>query len=432
MLNLKDLGVAIKQLEEERKINKETLVSAIEETLAAAYKKDYGGVGQIIKCNIDWATGNTEFYQVKKVLSDENILGEDEEYDENNENRVRYNEERHIKVEDAKKIQENIMPQDEISFPLEAKDTFGRIASKTAKNVILQKLREAERSVVIERFAGQEGEIIVGEMQRFERGNIFLNLGQTIAILPFEEQIRGERFRQGERVRAYVLSVDEHAKKGSFIKVSRKDPNFIIKLFEQEVPELQDNSIEVVRIERKAGVRTKLAVKSKDPTIDAIGTMVGQRGVLINTIKNELHNERIDVVEWLDDKKSFVEEAFSPAEINDVSIEGNQAIVTADSSKLWNVVGLHGQNIELTARITDLDITVKDMEGKDIATVEDNEVTFIGEIPEREGRPRRKFEYNEEDKEEEKTEEPKEDENTSDEESDEKIVDVDSESKEEN
>ena len=384
MLNLKNLTEAIKQLEEERRIDRSVLISAIESTLAAAYKRDFAKREQIINCNFDINTGEAEFFQTKKILSDEDILPEDAEYTEDEE-RVRYNEERHIMLEDAKKLQQNVVSGGEINFPLETKDDFGRIASKNAKNVILQKLREAERSIVIERYAEEEGEIVTGEMQRFERGNIFINLGKTIAILPFDQQIRGERFRQGERIRVYVVSVNEHAEKGSFIKLSRSDPRFIIKLFETEVPEMQEGIIKVVKIVREAGVRTKIAVQSSDPSLDPVGVLIGQRGVLINIIKTEVHNERIDVIEYTDNKKEFLEEAFSPNTPSSVEINGNVATVVVDRESLWHVVGYNGINLRMISELVEMDLILKDSDSV-IAEVKDGVVEIIGQLPEREDR----------------------------------------------
>ena len=384
MLDLKILAQVLKQLEEERGISKDALVDAIENTLAAAYKKDFGKTGQIIRTDLNLESGKAEFFQVKKVLDVADILEEGEEVDIDSENpKVRFNEERHIMLEDAKKIQGNISAGEEIVFPLETKSDFGRIAAQTAKQVVIQKLREAERNVVMGEFAEKEGTIVTGEMQRFERGSIFINLGQTIAIMPFEQQIRGERFKQGERIRTYVLKVDDQAKKGSFITVSRSDPRFVVKLFERESPELADGLIETRKVERIPGVRTKIAVSTKDDSIDPVGALVGQRGLLVSTIINELHGEKIDVIEWSDTPEIFLEESFSPANVTVKKIENGKAIVNAEEDQIFAAVGIEGQNIKLVSKFTGHDIDLFGDDGKKYASTENGEVTFVGNLPDK-------------------------------------------------
>ena len=241
MLDLKVMRSALEQLEEERKIPKEKIIEAIEQALAAAYKKDYGKKDQIIRAHFDLDTGKTDFYQVKIVVDEsttrieEDNDSEEEEtgIDEMNEDkkRARYNTERHILLADAKKIKSGIKLDDEITFPLEAKDDYGRIAAQTAKQVIIQRIREAERSSIISEYGEKEEEIVSGIVQKIERGNVFVDFNRVTGILPYNEQIPGEHYRQGQRVRAFLYSVEE-TPRGINLKLSRTHPRFLEKLFE--------------------------------------------------------------------------------------------------------------------------------------------------------------------------------------------------------
>ena len=225
------------------------------------------------------------------------VRQEDEEATSDEDHRSRFNSEQHIMIEDARRIKRDAQLDEEISFPLETREDFGRIAAQAAKQVIMQKVREAERASIIEEYGEREGEIVTGHVQRFERGNLFVDLGRATAILPYDEQIPGERYRQGERVRALLLRVDEGVR-GTFIRLSRSHPRFLTKLFETEVPEMANGIVEVKGIVREPGSRAKIAVFSHDEHVDPVGALVGQRGVRVAVVTSELGGEKIDVVEW--------------------------------------------------------------------------------------------------------------------------------------
>src|SRR3989344_1966204 len=289
LFDLKVINSVLEQLEEERGIAKEKVLEAIEAALATAYKKEYGKKGQIVRAKFDKSTGATEFYQVKIVVDDTKIIirkeGEETERAEGDD-RIFYNPEHHILIDDAKKIKKDAALDDEIIFPLENKGDFGRIASQTAKQVIIQKIREAEKTSVLAEYGEREGQIVSGTVQRIERGNIFVDMGRATGLIPYEEQIPGERYRQGERIRAYLYRVEE-TPRGIFLRLSRSHPKFLEKLFETETPEIVSGTVQIKGIAREAGSRTKIAVASSDPHIDPVGSMVGQRGVRVTTVMSE-------------------------------------------------------------------------------------------------------------------------------------------------
>ena len=342
--------------------------------LASAYKKEYGKKGQIIRADFDIESGKTEFSQIKVVV-DESMLkpenDEDEEEDENTDEsedtRVRFNAEQHIMIEDARRIKKDVELEEEIVFPLESKDDFGRIAAQTAKQTIIQKIREAEKSSVFQEFGSKEGDIIGGTVQRIERGNIFVDLGRATGILPFEEQIRSERYKQGERIRAYLYSVEE-SPKGVFLKMSRSHPQFLRKLFEMEVPEIAGGIVEIKAIVREAGSRSKVAVHSNDEHIDPIGSLVGQRGVRVSTVMSELSGEKIDIIEWSEDPKKFIEDALSPAKIMAISLNDDEktAIVEVSDDQQSLAIGKGGQNVRLAAKLTGWKIDIKGAGGANL------------------------------------------------------------------
>ena len=289
MLDLKTFKSALEQLEEERKIPKEKILDAIEQAMAAAYKKDYGKKGQIIRAKFNLETGQTDFFQVKIVV-DESIAiidgclrrQEKLEEDENDE-RVHFNSEHHILLEDAKKIKKGAELNDEIIFPLEAKDDYGRIAAQTAKQVIIQKIREAERTSIIDEYGGKEGEVISGVVQKVERGNVYIDFNRATGILPAEEQIPGEYWERGQRLRAYLYSVEDTPRDIN-LRLSRTHPKFVEKLFALEAPEIENGVVQIKSVAREAGARSKIAVFSSDEHIDAVGSCVGQKGTRVNTI----------------------------------------------------------------------------------------------------------------------------------------------------
>ncbi|MFA6324980.1 MAG: transcription termination factor NusA, partial [Candidatus Paceibacterota bacterium] len=304
MLDIKTFKSALEQLEEERKIPKEKILDAIEQAMAAAYKKDYGKKGQIIRAKFDLETGKADFYQVKIVVDetiakiDEEIDEDDKEYLEKTEDeRVHFNPEHHIMLEDARKIKKGAELNDEIIFPLEPKEDYGRVAAQTAKQVIIQRIREAERSSIIDEYGTKEGEIISGIVQKIERGNIYIDFNRATGVLPTEEQIPGEFFQRGQRIRAYLYSVED-SPRGINLRLSRTHPKFVEKLFTIEAPEIQNGVVEIKSVAREAGARSKIAVFSNDEHIDPVGSCVGQKGTRVNTITQELSGEKIDIIPW--------------------------------------------------------------------------------------------------------------------------------------
>lgn len=367
--DLKGINLVIEQLAEERGIPKEKMLEAVEGALGTAYKKEYGKRGQIVRAHFNVETGDVDFYQIKTVITPETVRMEEEgaEVDETDE-RPHYNEEQHLFLEDAKRIKRDAEVDDEIVFPLEKKTDFGRIAAQTAKQTIMQKIREAERSSVMQEFGGKEGDVVSGVVQRMERGNLYIDLGRATGIMPYAEQIPGERFRPGERIRAYLFSVEE-GQRGVFLRLSRSHPEFLKKLFEMEVPELTSGTIEIKSVAREAGSRAKMAVVAHDDRIDPVGALVGQRGVRVSTVTSELGGERIDIIEWSEEISEFIEDALSPAEVLSVELHEDEkratVEVTDDQQSL--AIGRGGQNVRLAARLTGWAIDIKSTRGEDLA-----------------------------------------------------------------
>ncbi len=367
MLDLKTFKSALEQLEEERKIPKEKILDAIEQAMAAAYKKDYGKKGQIIRAKFDLETGKTEFFQIKIVVDETIAIMDSEkkndgEYsikDETDE-RVHFNAEHHILLEDAKKIKKGVELNDEVVFPLEMKDDYGRIAAQTAKQVIIQKIREAERTSIVDEYGTKEGEIIGGIVQKVERGNIYVDFNRATGILPAEEQIPGEFFQRGQRVRAYLYSVED-TPRGINLRLSRTHPKFIEKLFSIEAPEIQNGIVEIKSIAREAGARSKIAVHSNDEHIDAVGSCVGQKGTRVNTITQELGGEKIDIIPWSSDAKVFVSNSISPAKVISIEIDEKEHKATLEvaDDQLSLAIGKGGQNVRLAAKLTGWRIDIK-------------------------------------------------------------------------
>lgn len=389
LFDLKTLRSALEQLEEEKGIAKEKILETIEMALAAAYKKEYGKKGQIIRAHFDLDTGKTEFSQGKIVVDesivkmppvvDENAFGDvpTEERDPND-LRTRFNNEHHILLEDARKIKKDAALEDEIIFPLEAKEDYGRIAAQTAKQVIIQKIREAEKSTTMEEFGKKEGEIISGVVQRIEKGNIFVDLGKTTAILPHEEQITKEHYRPNERIRAYLYKVEE-TPRGINLRLSRTHPKFIEELFKIETPEIMNGVVEIKAIAREAGMRSKIAVYSHDQHIDPVGSCVGQRGVRVSTVMSELGGEKIDIIEWSEDPQKFIADALSPAKILSVELdeEEKRASVLVVEDQLSLSIGKGGQNARLAAKLTGWKIDIHSAQSE--AAEGENEEEIIEE-----------------------------------------------------
>jgi len=382
-MDLKAMQSALSQLEEEKGVSKEKVIEAIEMALAAAYKKDFGKKGQIIRAKFNMETGETEFSQIRIAVDESMLKAEDEEDSEEKEEqeegavrKIRFNPEHHIMIEEARKIKKDIQPGDELVFPLENKKDYGRIAAQTAKQVIIQKIREAERASVYEEFKKKEGQIISGIVQRVDNGNVFVDMSRVTAILPRDEQIRGERYRVGERVRALLFSVED-TPRGINLHLSRSRSDFVAKLFELEVPEIANAIVEIKEIAREAGSRSKIAVASNEDGVDPVGSCVGQKGVRINAIIMELGGEKIDIIEWSGDPERFVANSLSPAKILEVEIKEKErsAVVTVDEDQLSLAIGKGGQNVRLAAKLTGWKIDIRSREGETVASAtEDGDI----------------------------------------------------------
>ena len=366
MFDLKVIHSVLQQLEDERGIPKDKMLEAIELALATAYKKEYGKKGQIVRAVFDNNSGKVEFYQVKIVVDESKVIMEDEEDEQDIKNtaeeniRVRFNPEHHILLADAKKIKKDAKVDDEIVFPLEEKGDYGRIAAQTAKQVIIQKIREAEKTSVLAEYGKKEGEIVSGTVQRMERGSIFIDMGRAMGIISYEDQIPSEHYKQGERIRAYLYAVEE-SPKGIMLKLSRSHPKFLSKLFEIEAPEIAQGVVEVKAISREAGARSKIAVYSKDSHIDPIGSLVGQRGVRVSTVMSELSGEKIDIIQWNEDPAIFIQESLSPAKILkiDLNKEEKRAVVHVADDQQSLAIGKGGQNVRLAAKLTGWKIDIQ-------------------------------------------------------------------------
>ena len=374
------MNSVLTELEEERGIPRAKVVEAIEAAMSTAYKKEYAKKGQVIRAHIDLNAGTTEFQQIKTVVDDSTVRFEEEgeeaepKLDEEG-NPIAplpyYNEEQHIKIEDAKFIKRDAKVGDELVFPLEAQESYGRIAAQTAKQVIIQKIREAEKVSVVAEYGARQGEIISGTVQRMERGNIYVDLGRATGILPYEEQIPGERYRQGERIRGLLYQVEE-SPRGIYLRLSRAKPEFLVKLFEMEAPEAAAKTVVFKSIAREAGSRSKVAVASTDPHVDPVGSLVGQRGVRVSTVTSELGGEKIDLIEWNENPKTFIEEALSPARVLGVELDEaeHKATIKVAEDQQSLAIGRGGQNVRLAAKLTGWRIDIQSVGGKPVDEVE--------------------------------------------------------------
>jgi N utilization substance protein A len=340
-----DFLTAISQLAAEKNLPKEVVFEAVEAALASAYKKDALSESELV-VKIDGASGGMRVFAQKTVVEVEEDI-EDEALQ--------------IDLEAAKAFAPNTYLGDVIQievFPQNA----GRIAAQTAKQVVLQRLREAEREVVFEEYSGKEGDIISGVVHRLEARHVYIDLGKTEAVLPPSEQVRIEHYRPGQRLKVYLLEVQK-ANRGPQVSVSRTHKNLLRRLFEMEVPEIFRGSVEIKAIAREPGFRSKVAVYSRQEGIDPVGACVGLRGIRIQNVVNELNGERIDVVQWDPDPSKFVANALSPAQVHEVRIlpDGTTAEVIVGDRQLSLAIGKEGQNARLAAKLTGLRIDIKSL-----------------------------------------------------------------------
>lgn len=327
------LLAVIAQIQREKGIQSEKIIKAVESALLTAAKKRYGSADNI-QITINPETGDIEAYYIKKIV--EQVTDPKLE----------------ISLEEAKQMDENAEIGDEIGSPIDMAD-FGRIAAQTAKQVIFQRVREAELEAVYKEYSVRQGEIISGMIVGQERRNYIVDLGKTEALLPYTEQVPRETYRRGDRIRAYLLEVKPSAK-GPQLILSRSHPDFVAKLFELEVPEIAEKIVEIKGVVREPGDRTKIAVSSNDPAVDPVGACVGVKGSRVQAVVRELRGEKIDIIAWTQDPRTFIGEALSPAVIDKVGINENEksALVVVADQQLSLAIGKKGQNVRLAAKLT--------------------------------------------------------------------------------
>ncbi|MFI5358731.1 MAG: transcription termination factor NusA [Halanaerobiales bacterium] len=338
-MNLELLN-ALDEIVKEKGISKEILLEAIESALLSAYKKDYGSK-ENVRISMQKETGKVQIFARKEVVEEVK------------------NEALEISLEEARAINAKYETGDIIEIEI-TPENFGRIAAQTAKQVVLQRIREAERDVIYEEFKEKEDELITGLVQRIHNNNIFIDLGKTEALLPPSEQIPGEEYNIGDRIKLYVVEVSADTK-GPRILVSRTHPGLLKRLFEVEVPEIFDGVVEIKNIAREAGSRSKIAVYSYDENVDPVGACVGPKGMRVQAVVDQLNGEKIDIIEWSEDPAVFVANALNPAEVSRVIIHEEEKIaeVIVPDFQLSLAIGKEGQNARLAAKLTSWKVDIK-------------------------------------------------------------------------
>jgi len=333
---------AINLIAEEKGLSKEKVIQTVEAALAAAYRKDYGNKEQNIKVVLDQITGGMDIYLLKEVV---------EEVE---------NEESQMTEKEAQKYNKGAKVGDTIEIECPAPAGFGRIAAQTAKQVIIQRIREAEREVVFEEYEGKEGQLVNGVIQRLEGRNVILDIGKTNGIIFPSGQVEGERYRIGQRMKVLIEKV-EQTSRGPQVVVSRSDAKLIEKLFELEVPEISAGTVEIKSIAREAGSRTKIAILSVREGVDPVGSCVGQRGTRVQAVMAELADEKIDCILWDQDPINFIVNALSPAKVTKVGIDekSKEAKIFVPADQLSLAIGKNGQNVRLAVKLTGWKIDVE-------------------------------------------------------------------------
>ena len=375
-LNIKQMMLAAKTIAAEKNLPEEKVLEVIEMAIAAAWRRENGNRDQNVRAELNTETGEAEVFVQYEVVDGE------EAYNINNE----------ISLEDAKNIDQNA----EIGEIVEEKfsvETFGRVAAQTAKQVVLQRLREAEREIILEEFEDKVGTIVSGSVSKIDQRFVRIDLGKASGIMPLREQINGEYFSVGQRIKVLIKEIEREGRAPELI-LSRSDAKFVEILFEQEVPELETGMVEIVAIAREAGRRTKMAVRSVMNGVDPVGTFVGSRGVRVQSVMNEIgEREKIDIVTWSENPSEFIREALNPAEVIEVQIkettenERKRATVLVSEDQQSVAIGRAGQNVRLASRLTgyELDIELaKAVEKKLRGNVEDGLFNALSEATESE------------------------------------------------
>lgn len=359
-----DLIQALEQLEKEKGVDKEIIIEAIEAALISAYKRNFGSA-QNVRVTVDRVTGDFKVYALKRVTD----KPENDYLD--------------ISIENAKKISSDLEEEDMAEIEVTPKD-FGRIAAQTAKQVVVQRIREAERGIIFDEFYSKESEIVTGIVQRTERKNVIIDLGKTEAMLAQTEQISGEEYNFNDRIKTFIIEVKKTTK-GPQIMVSRTHPGLVKRLFELEVPEIHEGVVEIKSISREPGSRTKIAVYSKEENIDPVGACVGQKGTRVQAIVDELRGEKIDIIKWSNNPKEYISSSLSPAKVVrvDVNEDEKSAKVTVPDFQLSLAIGKEGQNARLAAKLTGWKIDIKS-ESQLRATIEKQLLNFDSQYTERE------------------------------------------------
>ncbi|BFD24730.1 MAG: transcription termination factor NusA [Candidatus Parcubacteria bacterium] len=398
---MSELTSAIKLVCEEKNLDYDTVVNTIELALAAAYRKDYGEKNQNIKVKFDPETAISEIFDIKTVVEDlpeqeevemlkrlygpvdknskEEPVYVEPELDADGEEIRKFNPKTDIQLKEAKILKAGAQIGDEIVTELPIPESYGRMAAQTAKQVIIQKLREMERNMIFGEFKDKEGEVISGIIQRREGRLVFVDLGKTIGLLPPEEQIYSERYDVGDRYKVYVKEVRE-GHRGPEIILSRRSEEILKKVFYLEIPEIANGLVELKAVAREAGSRSKVAIWTEAENVDPVGSCVGQRGSRIQTIISELGGEKVDIIEYSEDPEKFIANALAPAKVVDIELveAEHKAIVKVDPDKLSLAIGKSGQNVRLAAHLTGWKIDIIS-DGEEVVASEDEEKVSLEE-----------------------------------------------------
>lgn len=391
-IQLKEFSIALGQIAEEKGISQDRVIETVEAALSAAYKKDYGKRGQHIRAEFDPEMGEAKFFLVKEVVDDtvrifveeseeseedadvekkeekeavqeaqteQHTQGKEDENGEEEKRLPRFNPEKDITLEDALMVKKNVSVGDVLEEELESHDTFGRVAAQTAKQVIIQKIREAERESMFAEFKEREGEVISGTVERLEGRNVYVTMGRSTGVIFPQEQSQNDRYRIGQRVKVYVVRVDSDPRSPGII-LSRADKELVAKLFALEVPEIFSGTVEIKGVAREAGVRTKIAVAATEEGVDPVGSCVGQKGTRVQAVIDEIGGEKIDIIEWNEDVKQYIRAAISPAKVMriDLNEESRVATLVVGDDQLSLAIGRQGQNVRLASHLTEWQIDV--------------------------------------------------------------------------
>lgn len=370
---------AINQIADEKNLPRETIIDTVEAALAAAYKKDYGDRDQEVRVKLNQETGEMKVFVSKEVVADD--MPEED-----------FNEHLHVRLKDAKKTDKKAkIGTDEepytVEYEVDPGEGFGRVAAQTAKQVIIQRLREAEREIVFNEYKDKEGILINGNVQRVDGNMVYVDIGKSNGVLFASEQIPGERYYPGQRLKVYIVRV-EQAVRGPQIVISRSHAEMVRRLFELEVPEIETGTVEIKNVAREAGTRSKVAVLSHSDSVDPVGTFVGGRGARVQAVMGELGDEKIDIILYDEDPQTYIINALSPTKVISVELDEKEhkATVKVPEDQLSLAIGKQGQNVRLAAKLTgwNIDIVSAD-ESKVEAAAEASQPATRGSRPDLEG-----------------------------------------------